>query len=109
MPYAILHACTFDHDVLSCCCCGGGRRRVKAVVADPDEAMVVLATLSGAKAQARGPPVGVSSGAAKARVWGGEERGWMGAFVSCGYLWIWSEWVGCKILVDVVCGACDGG
>ena len=63
VPWTILHARTFEHDVLECCCCGG-HLRVKAVVVAPEEAQAILASVSAAKAQqARGPPVEVSSGA----------------------------------------------
>ena len=45
---AILHARTFDKDVLCCCHCGG-RLRVRAVIADPGVAWGILASLAGTR------------------------------------------------------------
>ena len=85
VPWAILHARTFDHDVLDCCCCCDGRRLlVKAVVADPEEAEAIPASLSRVKVQqARGPPVDVSSGAAQALMRTFDFEGWNAGRHAC--------------------------
>ena len=64
VPWAILHARTFDQDVLLCGRCGG-RLRVRAVIVDPEVAEHILASLSvvragfkPARTVARGPPSG---------------------------------------------------
>ena len=59
VPWAILHARTFRHDVLECGVCGG-RLRVRAMIVDPDVATKILESLAhrvgrGGTA-ARGPP-----------------------------------------------------
>ena len=63
VPWAILHARTFEHDVLECGHCGG-RLRVRAVVVDPDVATKILASISSLAtladrggSVARGPPL----------------------------------------------------
>ena len=59
VPWAILHARTFDQDVLLCGRCGGGLR-VRAVIVDPEVAVEILKSPSrhaGERgAVARGPP-----------------------------------------------------
>jgi len=61
VPWAILHARTFDQDVLLCGRCGG-RLRVRAVIVDSEVAVQILKSLSrhaGERgAVARGPPSG---------------------------------------------------
>ena len=61
VPWAIVHARTFQHDVLECGECGG-RLRVRAVVVDPAVAARILASLSSqggpGGSVARGPPSG---------------------------------------------------
>ena len=61
VPWAILHARTFDQDVLRCGSCGG-HLRVRAVIADPALATGILVSLSTSAGQggpmARGPPSG---------------------------------------------------
>ena len=60
VPWAVLHARTFDNDVLSCCRCGG-RLRVRAVIVDPAVARRILAFLAepaiSCSSQAHAPPV----------------------------------------------------
>ena len=60
VPWAILHARTFDHDVLECPRCGG-RLWVRAVIVDPDVAGRILASLARSSNScspfSRGPPV----------------------------------------------------
>ena len=62
VPWANLHARTFEHDVLECGQCGG-RLRVRAVIVDPDVATKILASISRLAtvadqvgSVARGPP-----------------------------------------------------
>ena len=61
VPWAILHARTFDHGVLRCGSYGG-RLRARAVVVDPAVATGILMSLSSCAGQggpvARGPPSG---------------------------------------------------